>query len=131
MRPPPGVDPISGKNLIITELSTEDGEVSIRGKFELPRYTQLDEEATSFLETFLRCRGVITSMERELSLSYPTVVKRLDALLQSLGLTAVKDAARRVPTEKGAEILDLLEQGQIDAQEAKRRISEEKTENHV
>ncbi len=41
----------------------------------------------SLLESFLRSRGNLKEMERELGISYPTVRGRVDALIRSLGLS--------------------------------------------
>ena len=57
----------------------------MRGHFELAPYRNLDAEQIRFLETFLRCRGVIRDVEAALGISYPTVRARLDALLNALG----------------------------------------------
>ncbi|MBL8048270.1 MAG: DUF2089 domain-containing protein [Chthonomonas sp.] len=127
MRNLPGTDPISGKPFVVSELTTTDGEITVRGEFAIPRWSRLDDENSQFLETFLRCRGVITLIEREMGISYPTVVKRIDALLAALDIVPVKESSRRAPNAESATILDLLEQGQIDAAEAKRRISGEET----
>ena len=122
----PSHDPISGGELYVSELTCDESGVSIRGRFEIPRYARLDAEQSRFLETFLRCRGVITAMERELGISYPTVRARMDALLQALDLTPVKEDTPR--KEKAVEtkraILDQLERGEITADEAKARLKE-------
>ena len=124
--PLPFRDPITGADLVVTELYCPDSGVSLRGKFEIPRYARLDAEQLRFLETFLRCRGVINAMERELSISYPTVKARLDALLQALDLTPVKEDGPRKEraTETKRAILDQLERGEISAEEAKARLKE-------
>jgi len=122
----PSKDPISGGELYVSELTCDESGVSIRGHFEIPRYARLDAEQSKFLETFLRCRGVINAMERELGISYPTVRARLDGLLQALDLTPVKEDAPR--KDKAAEtkrsILDQLERGEITADEAKAKLKE-------
>ena len=70
--------------------------MSIRGRFEIPKYARLDKEQAKFLETFLRCRGMLNSVERELNLSYPTVRARLGHLVGSLRPDA---SSRRERTE--------------------------------
>ncbi|MBL8086691.1 MAG: DUF2089 domain-containing protein [Chthonomonas sp.] len=120
-RPIPSKDPISGKPLAITELQTIDGDVTIRSRFDIPRMLQLDEEQYHLLETFLRCRGVINAVERELGLSYPTVKARLDALLQSLELTPV-EKPEKSPNPEKLHVIEALERGEITAQEAKERL---------
>src|SRR4051794_19637820 len=88
-------DPLSGGELFVCELVSEDGGITIRGKFEMPRYARLDEEQSRFLETFLRCRGMLNSVERELGISYPTVRARLDSLLASLELAPIKEEPKK------------------------------------
>jgi hypothetical protein len=126
LHPLPCKDPISGDELYVSEVTSESSGISIRGRFEVPRYARLDAEQTRFLETFLRCRGVINAMERELGISYPTVRARLDGLLQALDLTPVKDDAPRKDksSESKRAILDQLEKGEITPEEAKARLKE-------
>jgi hypothetical protein len=45
------------------------------------------------LESFLRSRGNLKEMERELGISYPTVRGRVDALVRTLGLADGSAAA--------------------------------------
>jgi hypothetical protein len=122
----PSQDPISGGELYVSELTCDESGVSIRGRFEIPRYARLDAEQSKFLETFLRCRGVINAMERELGISYPTVRARMDALLQALDLTPVKEDAPRKDKASDTKrtILDQLERGEITAEEAKTKLKE-------
>ena len=80
---------------MITELQGVESGVTLRGRFALPRYAGLSADQGRFLETFLRCRGMLNSVERELGISYPTARGRLDAVLKALDLHA--------PREEGAE----------------------------
>jgi hypothetical protein len=125
MYPIPARDPVSGGELYISELSSDESGVTIRGRFEVPRYARLDPEQAHFLETFLRCRGMISSMEKELNLSYPTVRARLDSLLETLGLSPVKEkeeGKKEKASEKRRKVLDQLEKGEITAEEAKEKL---------
>ncbi|MBI1756926.1 MAG: DUF2089 domain-containing protein [Fimbriimonas ginsengisoli] len=116
-------DPVSGGELYISELKNEDSGVTIRGRFAIPRYARLDPEQTRFLETFLRCRGMLSSMERELGISYPTVRSRLDSMLDALEIVPVRDEQRREKlAEKKKKVLEQLEKGEISAAEAKARL---------
>lgn len=119
----PSRDPVTGGDLYVSELTSEDGSIVIRGKFELPLYSRLDAEQSKLLETFLRCRGMLNSVERELGISYPTVRARLDGLLEALGMAPVKEEKRQDKiAEKKRKILDLLEKGEISAEEAKEKL---------
>jgi hypothetical protein len=89
--PVPARDPVSGGRLIITEVEGPETGVTIRGRFEMPRFAQLSPDQARYLETFLRCRGMLNSVERELGISYPTARARLDAVLKALDLHAVRE----------------------------------------
>jgi len=117
-------DPINGEDLIVTELTGEDSGITIRGRFEVPRYARLSAENEQFLETFLRCRGMLNSVEKELGISYPTVKARLETLLTALDLSPVREEAAKKDkgAEKKAKILDQLEKGEISAEEAKAKL---------
>jgi hypothetical protein len=118
----PARDPITGQALYISELKSADGEITIRGHFDVPLFSRLNDEQTKFLETFLRCRGVISSVEKELGISYPTVRNRLDGLLSALDLAPAKEPTAAISADQSREVLDMLERGDITAEEAKIRI---------
>ena len=69
--------------------------ITIRGRFEVPRFAKLSPDQARFLETFLRCRGMLNSVEKELGISYPTARARLDAVLRVLDLR--QRSRRRFP----------------------------------
>jgi len=122
--PIPARDPVSGGDLYISELANEESGITIRGRFEVPRYSRLDSEQLKFLETFLRCRGMLNSVEREMKMSYPTVRARLDSLLETLDLTPTKEEVQKKDktAEKKRKVLDQLEKGEITADEAKVKL---------
>lgn len=125
LHPIPPRDPVTGGELVITELSNPESGVTIRGRFAVPRYSRLDAEQAKFLETFLRCRGMLNSVERELGMSYPTVRARLDALLEALELAPIKEEngnRREKVAERRQKILDQLERGEITPSEAKAKL---------
>jgi hypothetical protein len=119
----PHKDPVSGGELYISELTSEETGITIRGNFEIPRYAKLDTEMLDFLEVFLRCRGMLNGVERELGISYPTARARLDTLLGALNLSPIEARER---TDKNADkrkkILEQLEKGEITADEAKKKL---------
>ncbi|HMS54507.1 MAG TPA: DUF2089 domain-containing protein [Fimbriimonadaceae bacterium] len=118
----PHKDPVSGGELYVSELANDDSGVRIRGKFEVPIYSRLDPDQANFLEVFLRSRGVLSTVEKELGLSYPTVRARLDQVLGSLGFAPINDAQANGRPRKSTEIIDMLEKGEITAEEAKARL---------
>lgn len=127
LHPMPARDPVSGGELYVSELASDDSGITIRGRFAVSKFARLDAEQTHFLETFLRCRGTINAVEKELGISYPTVKARLDALLNALGLSPVVDDRPReekpkVSAEAKRAIIEQLERGEITAEEAKARM---------
>ncbi len=116
--------PVTGSPLYVSELSSIDSGIRIQGKFKLPETARLSKDQRDFLEVFLRSRGVISTVEKELNLSYPTVRARLDVLLDAMGLVPYKESTRAKPrsADDRRQILDDLEQGLITAEEAKARL---------
>jgi len=120
-QPLPNKCPLCSGSLEVTEASCLDCGVQLRGHFELAPYRNLDAEQLRFLETFLRCRGVIRDVEAALGISYPTVRGRLDALLNALDFSGERQAAAPAPRtaeEKAArrrEILAAIQDGTMDA----------------
>lgn len=126
--PLPARDPVSGGNLYVSELSNDESGITLRGKFEIPKYAALDSEQAHFLDTFLRCRGTINAVERELGVSYPTVRARLDQLLSTLGLAPLAEDKKPEPPKPKIDasmvnsILDQLEAGELSPEEAMSKI---------
>ena len=121
----PARDPVTGGELYISEVSNDESGISIRGRFEVPVYARLDHDQQRFLETFLRCRGMLNSVEKEMNLSYPTVRARLDSLLEALGMKSVEvrdERREKVSERKRQQILEELENGEISAEQAKEKL---------
>lgn len=121
----PTRDPVGGGPLHVSELSSDESGVTLRGRFAIPAYARLDDEQANFLETFLRCRGTLNGVERQLGISYPTVRARLDALLDALDLKPFKDEVDKDKVaDKKRKLLDQLERGEITSGEMKDRLKE-------
>jgi hypothetical protein len=93
----------------------------IENEFELSKFEYLEEEQLGFMETFVRCRGNIKDVEKELGISYPTVRAKLDEVIAALGYVVVKK-----PAIESAEIIDMLEKGEISADQAVSMMKENK-----
>jgi len=107
--------PVCGDNLEVTDLHCNQCSTHYEGHFKLDKFNYLTKEQKSFIEVFLRCRGNIREVEKELNISYPTVRGKLDDVIQSLGYT-VNDPGN-VPVNK-KEILDQLSKGEITYEDA-------------
>ncbi len=78
--------PVCTDELTITRLHCRSCGTALEGEFGVGRFGRLDREQLGLLESFLRSRGNLKEMERELGISYPTVRGRVDALVRTLGL---------------------------------------------
>jgi hypothetical protein len=78
--------PVCQDELAITRLHCRTCGTTLEGEFSVGRFGRLSREQLTILESFLRSRGNLKDMERDLGISYPTVRGRLDALVRALGL---------------------------------------------
>ncbi len=101
-------------------------------------FSRLTAEQLQFVLTFVRCEGRFNRMEEEMDLSYPTLRNRLDDIIRTMGYEPSRDEGRAEARSEGVreaarqaagpdaaarqEILDMLSRGEIDLEEAKRRL---------
>lgn len=112
--------PVCGGELKVTRLKCEECETVIENDFVLSKFDYLSGEELYFTETFIRCRGNIKEVEKELKISYPTVRAKLDAIIKKLGY---EDEARQdEEMMKREAVLKALEQGEITVEEAIRQL---------
>lgn len=121
--------PVCTDELTITRLHCRSCGTALEGEFGVGRFGRLDREQMGILESFLRSRGNLKEMERELGISYPTVRGRVDALVRALGLAdgaAPDEAAASDPdpaddvdtAAQRREILERLARKEIGAEDA-------------
>ncbi len=77
--------PVCSGDLTVTRLHCASCGTSLEGEFSVGRFGRLGRDQMALLESFLRSRGNLREMERELGISYPTVRARVDGLVRSLG----------------------------------------------
>jgi hypothetical protein len=120
--------PVCAGELAVTRLHCRSCGTTLEGEFSVGRFGRLTREQLVLLESFLRSRGNLRDMERELSISYPTVRSRVEALVRALGF-GPRDGADEpdddTSTASGATttagrqaILERLAKGEIGADEA-------------
>mgnify|MGYP001096911501 CR=1 FL=1 len=115
--------PVCGGKLYVSELACFNCDAKIRAEFEIPPFSRLDDDEREFLMIFLRSRGSLRDVQRELALSYPTVRSRLDALLAKMGIVTA-----RASHEEISDVLDKLESGELSAEDAVKLIKKEESE---
>lgn len=84
--------PVCSGELAVTRLHCRSCGTTLEGEFSVGRFGRLTREQLLLLESFLRSRGNLRDMERELSISYPTVRSRVEALVRALGFGPRADA---------------------------------------
>ncbi len=121
----PGQCPVCGGELHVTRLACGTCHSGIDGHFALDRFARLSTDHLSFLEVFIKNRGVIKDVEAELGISYPTVRARLDEVIRGLGFPATSDDSLRPSQarEERRQILEALRDKSISADEAATRLS--------
>ncbi len=121
--------PVCAGELAVTRLRCGTCGTTIEGEFGVGRFARLSREQLQVLESFLRSRGNLRDMERELGISYPTVRVRVEALVRALGF-GPRDEAGAAPTASGGEdvsearhdILERLANHELTAEEAAQAI---------
>ena len=131
--PPPASCPACGAGLLVTRLQCPNCRTEVSGAFAHPivsgadarrsgRLVNLPEPFASLLELFIRVRGNVKDVERELGLSYPTVRARLDEAFRAAQPFFEPSPQPAASREDRAAILDALERGEITASEATTRL---------
>jgi hypothetical protein len=109
----------------VEKVRCEACDCALEGRFSLDWVGQLSREQLGFVKVFLGCRGKIKDVELALGLSYPTVVSRLDDVVEALGGARSAGSAApasSAPSPSRLSVLEELAQGSIDVDEAERRL---------
>jgi hypothetical protein len=109
--------------MLVTRMSCPVCGTVVLGSWAPCRFCQLSPEHTRLLETFVRSRGNVKEMARELDISYWTVRKQLDELIEALGYEP-GPAPSEDAMEAQMEILDRLDRGEISPSEATDLLAE-------
>jgi hypothetical protein len=118
--------PVCSNELVVTRLNCRSCGTTLEGDFSVGRFGRLSRDQLALLESFLRSRGNLREMERELGISYPTVRSRVEALVRALGFGPRADAddADDAPADPAAagrtreEILQALARHEMSAEDA-------------
>jgi hypothetical protein len=130
--------PVCSSELAVTRLHCGSCGTTLEGDFSVGRFGRLSRDQMTLLESFLRSRGNLRDMERELGISYPTVRSRVEALVRALGFGARGDedidtdetaaaaaqagAARESILATRQSVLERLARHEISAEEAAQAI---------
>jgi hypothetical protein len=106
--------PVCQAGLRVTELTCPACHTKIVSDLATCEFCNLSPDLLMFLRAFLRARGNIKEVERELGISYPTVRKRLDDLLAKVGLEGGSGPKR----DHRLEVFERLRKGEITVDDA-------------
>src|SRR4051812_2308082 len=112
--------PVCAGELAVTRLRCTSCGTTLEGEFSVGRFARLSRDQTALLESFLRSRGNLRDIEREMGISSPTVRARVEALVRALGFgprsdeEPAGDDTVRTPQTREA-ILERLARHEISA----------------
>ena len=110
----PSACPLCGGAIEVKQIKCTGCSSEIKGSFKTDAMMALPPEYQKFIAVFLRHRGNIKAVEKELGISYPTINKMLDsinAMLSATGTNEEKPLTRK-------EILDSIEKGDLSVKDA-------------
>lgn len=117
--PMPTQCPVTGEALEVTKLECPTSGIVIEGRFEPNEFALLAGEHLENLRMFIKVRGNLKEAERIMGVSYPTVRLRMENMLKALGYEVEAEPENKT---NRAEILELLEKGDITVNEATKRL---------
>ncbi len=117
--------PSCGGALEVTRLNCTQCETVITGRYQPCRFCKLTPEHQTFLEAFVKSRGNVKEMERELGISYWLIRNQLNELIKALGFEVETPAEEESDVKtRRKEILDQLDRGEIAVGEATERLAQ-------
>lgn len=123
----PKVCPSCSSRLIVTELTCPECGTEVHGKFDPDIFSRLASDDFDFIVLFIRSKGNIKEMERELGISYWTIRAKLSEVLDQLGLEEAPEPGST--SDKRQQILEQLNKGMITAKEAAQLLEKTKAES--
>ncbi|HEV2140109.1 MAG TPA: DUF2089 domain-containing protein [Candidatus Dormibacteraeota bacterium] len=120
-RRPPSNCPVCSQRLATTRLTCPDCSTELSGAFTSCEFCVLTDDDRDVLRVFLASRGNMKELERHLGVSYPTARARFDSLLTRLGIERAP-----APAPSRLELMEQVARGEIDVDEAMRRLEPDK-----
>ena len=105
-----------GRRIVVERVRLVDKDMAIEGSFELPQLARLSADDQIFITAFVRSHGSIKEMEHIFGVSYPTIKSRLTRIADGLEFVETD------PMPSKSEILERLQQGEITAEDAIRKM---------
>jgi hypothetical protein len=113
--------PACAGELVVTQQTCRNCGTMVVGEFTPNIFSKLSPENLQFLELFVKNKGNVKEMEREIGMSYWTIRNRLNEIVEALGFenkdvepVATEEALR----QRRQDILARVDSGEIDVTEA-------------
>ena len=114
--------PTCGAELEIRELHCPTCDTVIRGHYAPCGFCRLSEETQAFIRDFVRNRGNLKEMERELGDSYWTLRAQLNDVIEELGFEVPTEEDEAVAARRRS-ILEQVQTGDLDVTQAVRSLT--------
>ncbi len=119
MNKQPKICPSCSSHLLVTRLTCPQCNTEVSGAFQPDLFARLAPNDFDFVVLFLKSKGNIKEMERELGISYWTIRSKLGEIVHHLGLSNGEDEEEPSElAERRQQILEQLNGGLITVQEA-------------
>ena len=113
----PRTCPSCTSHLVVTQLCCPNCGTEVHGSFEPDLFTRLSSSDFDFIVLFVKTKGNIKEMERELKISYWTIRSKLNEIIAQLGFdTGIPDQDDLAINRQ--QILEQLNQGALTVREA-------------
>ncbi len=124
--------PACDASLIVTRLTCPNCGTEVTGSFPPDLFSRLAPNDFEFVVLFVKSRGNVKEMERELGISYWTIRSRLNEIVERLGFEAQPTSGSPdavVAGDQRQAILEQLNDGLLSFEEAEAQLKELKTRN--
>ncbi len=115
--------PVCDSDLHVAKLACPSCHTEIKGDFVLSKFNYLNTENLYFIEIFMKNKGNIKKVEKELGISYPTVKKQLDEIIIELGYTP-EDDLKEPSKHSKKELLEKLAKGELSKDDVFKLLGE-------
>jgi hypothetical protein len=124
----PKLCPACNASLMVSRLTCPACGTEVSGSFTPDLFSRLAPNDFDFVVLFVKSRGNVKEMERELGISYWTIRTRLNEIVAQLGLEspppAVEEPANQSTAARRQQILEQLNDGRLSVSEAAARLEE-------
>jgi len=113
--------PSCQSNMVVTQVGCTNCDTTIVGNYPISSFFTLSSENLSFLEAFVKNRGNVKEMEREMDISYWSIRSKLDKIIEEMNSESIPQEAIE---NTRLDILARLRAGEIKADEAIQLLDE-------